>query len=168
MPGSAKGWGSTRFGASEGKEGKEPWDEAWRVKDATTPHLLRNIPARCELDGPYARRCALAVEVEAAGFISWSLTCQENCRDLVAFWCFSSSTMRNSDHFFLCAMNTPHGVQCLGAEGRAVCAHLIGKQRTVYYLVDIPQQRRKHRCCRGRGVEGRGYMSGGKGVAVEG
>jgi len=36
---------STCFGASEGKEGKEPWDEAWRVKDATTPHLLRNIPA---------------------------------------------------------------------------------------------------------------------------
>ena len=69
--------------------------------------------------------------------------------------------MRNRGGPFLCAMNTPHGVQCLGAEGRAVCAHLIGEQRTVCYLVDTPQQRRNHRCCRGRGVEGRGVEERG-------
>ena len=56
--------GAHAFGAYGGKEGKEPWDEAWRVKDATTPHLLRNIPRRCGPEGPYAHPCVLAVEVE--------------------------------------------------------------------------------------------------------
>ena len=52
----------------------------WRVKEATTPHLLRYIPRWCGPGRPYARPRVLAVEVEAVGLISWSLGCSGNLR----------------------------------------------------------------------------------------
>ena len=56
------------------------WDEAWRVKEATTPHLRRYIPRWCGPGWPYARPRVLAVEVEAAGLISWSPGCSGGLR----------------------------------------------------------------------------------------
>ena len=51
------------------------------------PTYSATFLARCELDGPYARPCALAVEVEAAGLISWSLGCSGNLRKVMCFTC---------------------------------------------------------------------------------
>ena len=70
--------------AKEREGGEEPWDEAWRVKEATKTHLLRYIPRWCGPGGPYARPRVLAVEVEAAGLISWSPGCSGNIRGVSA------------------------------------------------------------------------------------